>query len=123
MATRLFGDLFKELRRKQGLTLREFCKQHNFDPGNISRMERGKVAPPTREEALERLAQAVGLAGDSPRKREFISYAMVSAGRIPQEILSDEEALLHLPPFLCVLRGERLKKDQLQTLVDVIKSA
>ena len=36
-----FGSYFKELRTKKGRTLRRFCELHGFDPGNISRLERG----------------------------------------------------------------------------------
>ena len=41
-----FGEFFKVKRQALGLTLREFCLKHKLDPGNLSRMERGLLAPP-----------------------------------------------------------------------------
>ena len=123
MTTKIFGDLFNELRHKNGLTLREYCRTHNQDPAYISRLERGKIAPPTKEEALEKLAFSLGLKEDSEEWREFMSVAIVSAGRIPEEIMSDEEALRHVPVFLRTLRGEKLSEEQLDALFDVIKRA
>lgn len=123
MASKLFGELFNELRHKKGLTLREYCRTHNQDPAYISRLERGKIAPPIKEEALEKLAFSLGLKEDSEEWREFMSLAIVSAGRIPKEIMSDKEALKHLPAFLRTLKGEKLNEDQLDALIEVIKSS
>lgn len=123
MASILFGEFFRELRLKRGYTLREYCRNFNQDPAFISRMERGKIAPPTKEEALEKLAVSLGLKEDSEKWREFMSIAIVSAGRIPKAIMSDEEALKHLPALLRTLKGEKLTEDQLDALIEVIKSS
>ncbi|HUU28483.1 MAG TPA: helix-turn-helix transcriptional regulator [archaeon] len=123
MAIKMFGNLFKELRHKKGQTLREYCRTHNQDPGYISRLERGKIAPPIKQEALERLAFSLGLRENSEEWREFMTMAILSAGRIPKEIMLDEEALKHLPAFLRTLKGEKLTEDQLDTLIEVIKSS
>ena len=123
MTTKMFGDLFNELRHKKGLTLREYCRNHNQDPAYISRLERGKIAPPAKEEALEKLAFSLGLKENSEEWREFMSVAIVSAGRIPKEIMSDEEAIKHLPAFLRTLKGEKLTENQLDALIEVIKSS
>jgi transcriptional regulator with XRE-family HTH domain len=123
MSPKMFGELFKELRHKTGQTLREYCRTHNQDPAYISRLERGKIAPPAKEEALANLAFSLGLQEGSEKWREFMSVAIVSAGRIPHEIMSDEEALKHLPVFLRTLQGEKLTTDQLNALIEVIKSS
>ncbi len=47
-----FGEFFKAKRQALGLTLREFCLKHKLDPGNISRLERGLLAPPQGRERL-----------------------------------------------------------------------
>ncbi len=48
-----FGDFFAELRRRQaGKSLRQFCLHHDFDPGNISKIERGRLSPPRSPEKL-----------------------------------------------------------------------
>ena len=123
MAAKMFGKHFRELRLKQGQTLREYCRIHGHDPGFISRMERGMTQPPTNELALQKLAFSLGLKEGSEEWKEFISIAMVSAGKIPLDIMSDEEALQHLPAFLRTLKGEKLSEDQLDALIEVIKSS
>jgi len=123
MSTKMFGELFKELRLRKGYTLREYCRTHNQDPAYISKLERGKVTPPSKQESLEKLAFSLGLKEGSEEWRDFISVAVVCAGRIPQEVMSDEEALKHLPLFLRTLKGEKLTEEQLDALIEVIKSS
>ncbi len=49
-----FAEFFKSKRIALRLTLREFCRQHNFDPGNISKLERGRIAAPQKKETQAR---------------------------------------------------------------------
>ena len=123
MACKMFGELFKELRLKNGYTLREYCRNSNLDPAYISRLERGKITPPNNEEKLVELAFSLGLERESEACRNFITVALVSAGRIPNEIMSDEEALKRLPIFLRTLKGEKLSEEQLGSLLEIIKKA
>ena len=44
-----FGELFKKLRLRLGMTLRKFCEENDFDPGNISKLERGLLPAPQSE--------------------------------------------------------------------------
>ncbi|MFC1544589.1 helix-turn-helix domain-containing protein [Gemmatimonadota bacterium] len=123
MAPKMFGELLKELRQKQGYTLREYCRKFDQDPAYISRLERGKIAPPVKDDLLEKLARSFNFEEGSDDWKNFIRLALVSAGRIPDEIMSDEEALKHLPAFLRTLNGEKLTEEQLDTLIQVIKRA
>ncbi|MBN2290660.1 MAG: helix-turn-helix transcriptional regulator [Candidatus Glassbacteria bacterium] len=123
MAAKMFGELFKELRLKKGFTLREYCRESNLDPAYISRLERGKIPPPNNEKKLAEFALSLGLARESEEWRNFISVALVSAGRIPDDILSDEEVLKHVPVFLRTLKGEKLTEEQLDSLLEIIKKA
>ena len=52
-----FGEFFKESRIKRNFTLREFCNKFGYDPGNISKIERGLLKPPGRREKLEKYAK------------------------------------------------------------------
>ena len=123
MAAKMFGEFFKNLRQARGLTLREYCRTFDKDPAYISRMERGKIAPPINHQELEKLALSLGLQEDSEEWTEFFTLAAISAGRIPQEIMSDEEVLQHLPLLLRTITGKKLDKSQLESLVEVIKTA
>ena len=46
MSTARVSARFSGHRKALGLTLREFCRRNGFDPGNVSRLERGLVPPP-----------------------------------------------------------------------------
>jgi transcriptional regulator with XRE-family HTH domain len=51
-----FGAFFKEMRIGQEMTLRHFCERHGYDPGNISKLERGLLPPPQSEAKLTEYA-------------------------------------------------------------------
>ena len=123
MAAKKFGELFKKLRLKSGYSLREYCRRYDKDAAFISKMERGKVAPPLKTESLEELALSVGLKRNSEEWSNFISAALISAGRIPKEALSNEQVLQYLPLFLRTMTGEKIPESQLDELIEVIKNA
>ena len=56
-----FGEFVKARRQARGLTLRVFCEKNGFDPGNLSRLERGLTPPPHDEKKLAEYALALGL--------------------------------------------------------------
>ncbi|MBI4680063.1 MAG: helix-turn-helix transcriptional regulator [Nitrospirae bacterium] len=120
MASNLFGEFFKIKRIEMDKTLRQFCLENGLDPGNISKLERGLLQPPT-EGKLEHYAKCLGIKKGSDDWYEFFDLAHASAGRIPQEILSDEEALAKLPLVFRTLRGQKLNKEQLNKLAKEIK--
>ncbi len=118
----MFGELFKKLRQEKGFTLREYCRTFNKDPGYMSKIERGKLAPPIKENELRSLANSVGLKENTEEWEEFFSIAAINAGRIPKSIMSDEEVLPYLPILLRTITGEKLTEEKLKSLVEVIKS-
>jgi len=74
----------QEKMRERGLGLRALCREAGLDPSFFSKVLAGKRSPPAEEDALRRLAAALGL--DAPR-------LIVAAGRIPGEwgrLLQDE---------------------------------
>jgi len=121
MTHRTFGEFFKACRIKAGVTLRAFSQNHGFDPGNISRLERGRLAPPHSQEKLARYAEALGLAPDSDDWVEFHDLAAAQTGRIPRDILSDEEVVTKLPAVFRTLRTQKVDSDQLDELVERIR--
>ncbi|HBG93423.1 MAG: hypothetical protein A2X54_07725 [Nitrospirae bacterium GWF2_44_13] len=123
MNATLFGDFFKKKRIELGKTLRQFCLENNLDPGNISKLERGLLPPPQGADKLEAYAQSLKIKKGSDDWYEFFDLARLSAGRIPEEILSDKELLSKLPLVFRTLKGQKLTKEQLNKLAEKIKSA
>lgn len=92
-----FAQFFKQKRLALRITLRGFCEWHNLDPGNISKLERGRVSAPQKQETLGKYAECLEL--NEADKREFMTLAAISAGRIPKP-LTDEEFAAKLPLLL-----------------------
>jgi transcriptional regulator with XRE-family HTH domain len=116
-----FGSLLKTLRMAKGTTLREFCQKHGFDAGNYSRLERGILPPPQKEELLEKYARALGIVRGTDAWLEFFDTAAASRGEIPQDLLADEELLEKLPVIFRTLRGSAVSPEKLDALIDKIR--
>ena len=123
MSTATFGTCFKEARINAGVTLRAFCAKHGYDPGNISKLERGRLAPPDSEDKFAEYATALGLQRNTPEWQEFIDRAAAERGRIPNDLLSDAELLEHLPALFRTLRGNKVGSEDLNNLIDRIRRA
>lgn len=119
-----FGEFFAQLRRKHtGLSLREFCAKHGFDAGNISKLERGRMAVPQGREILEKYAGALQIEKGSSDYYEFFDLAAAEAGRIPEDLMNDEALVGKLPVLFRTLRGNRVTEEQMRLLMDLIRRA
>ena len=115
-----FGEYFKEKRVALGKTLRQFCMDNELDPGNISKLERG-LFPPPQHEKLEEYAKFLGLKTGTDHWYRFFDLAAAEAGKIPQDILSDEEVVEKLPILFRTLRGKKVFDEKLNKIVRKIK--
>jgi len=115
-----FGEFFKAKRIALGKTLRQFCLENELDPGNISKLERGLFSPPQHEK-LQEYAKLLGLKEGTDDWYQFFDLAAAEAGKIPQDILNDEEVVEKLPVLFRALRGKEVSKQRLDKLVDRIK--
>ncbi len=110
-----FGEFFKSKRLALGKTLREFCQENGLDPGNISKIERDKMAPPI--DKLDEYAQYLNIKGSE--LETFKDLAFISAGRIPDD-LRDKETLARLPIFFRTIRNKEFSEERLQELAKKI---
>jgi transcriptional regulator with XRE-family HTH domain len=118
----MFGEFIKQIRERQRLGLREFCLQSGFDPSNWSKIERGVLAPPRDEETLRAWAKQLGLKPGSEDWLKFFDYAAVDSGRIPDYILQVEKLVAQLPVFFRTISGQKPSREDLEKLVELIKS-
>ncbi len=107
-ATR-FGNFFRQRRQTLGLSLREFCRRNGFDPGNISRLERGLLTPPHSTEVLESYAKALKLEPESQEWHVFFDLAAVETGRIPHQMADNQAVLDKLPKTFRTWRDQRTR--------------
>lgn len=116
-----FGNFLKQKRIERGLTLREFCRVNEMDPGNISKIERGLLPPPQTKEILVKYAAALGIKEGTDDWLLFCDLAVTSAGKIPPDIVSNEEVMNALPVLFRTVRKEKLDEKDLEELVKAIK--
>jgi len=122
MAT-AFGKYFRELRARLNLPLRKFCISNRYDPGNISRLERGILPAPSSEEKLRSYARALKVKAGTAEWEKFFDLAAVSRREIPEDIMADKNLVGRLPMVFRTLRGQKVDDAQLDALVDKIRKA
>jgi transcriptional regulator with XRE-family HTH domain len=123
VAQMTFGQFFKKMREKRGLSLRQFCVKNKVDPGNISKLERSLMPPPQSREKLEQYASFLKIRRGSPEWYEFFDLAAADSGKIPADILSDENLMKKLPLVFRTIRGQKVSKEKLEELAEVIRKA
>ena len=116
-----FGKTLKELRIKKELSLRDICKLVNYDPSNWSKIERGKMSPPSKETVLQKWAEVLGLKTKKDIQ-EFIDKANIAQGIIPDYILN-HNSVEYLPAFFRTLRNKKPTKKEIDRLIKLIKNA
>jgi transcriptional regulator with XRE-family HTH domain len=116
-----FGEFFKAMRERRGLTLRKFCVENGLDPGNISKLERGILPAPQSREKLGEYAGFLGIIEGSDEWYEFFDLASADAGRIPPDIMSDEELVRRLPLVFRTIRGQKVSREKLKKLAEIVR--
>ncbi len=114
-----FCEMLREKRRERMLTLREFCRQADEDPGNFSRIERGLRVPPA-DDALERYAKVLGLEGDD--YRDFLDLGAIFRRELPRDI-PDEALAGKLPAMLRSIERTRPTEQQLDNAIAITRRA
>ena len=107
--------------RGEGRHARTFCREHGFDHGNYSRLERGVLAPPHKEEKLAEYAEALGIERGSDDWFEFSDLAAVARGQIPRDLMDDRAILGKLPVLFRTIRYTGADSEKLDELVEKIR--
>lgn len=118
-----FGEFFKQQRVMRGTTLRDFCLENGFDPGNISKLERGHLRAPQNQDKLEEYAKALGLKRNSEEWVQFFDLAAADSGTMPQDLMADKNVVERLPAFFRTLRNKKLTAEKLDALIERLKQS
>ncbi|MEM9348436.1 MAG: helix-turn-helix transcriptional regulator [Planctomycetota bacterium] len=116
-----FGDYVRSRRAEVGLTLRQFCVDADLDPAYVSRVERGLRQAPSDLAMLRRWAKFLFIRPESREWEEFSDLASISAGRLPEDLLSDEEVADKLPMLFRTLRSDQPPEEALRKIVDIVR--
>ena len=123
MSKKAFGSFFKELRIKRHMTLRQFCQEHGFDPGNMSKLERGLLPPPHSDEKLTQYAKALVLKKGADDWYTFFDLAAAERGKVPADMLEDSLLVAKLPVLFRTLRGQKVSEKKLNELIEKIRTS
>ena len=118
-----FGGKFKELRLRAGFSLRQFCLENGFDPGNISKIERGVFRAPESPEKVEEYALALRIERGSEDWVTFFDLAAAGRGQLPRDLVSDDAILGRLPVLFRTLRGQKVPSDKLDDLIRFLRES
>ena len=117
-----FGEFVYERRIEYlKMTLREFCQRNFEDPGNWSKLERGKLPPPQNKDRLAVIAGSLDINEGTEEWQTFLDLACAEQGRIPDDLMSDEELVKKLPLFFRTLRDEEITEEDLKKLIELIR--
>ncbi len=116
-----FGELFTVKRKELRKTLREFCRENGFDAGNISKLERGILTPPQSKEKRLQYATALGIKEGTDDWLEFCDLSRISAGKIPQSIVENEELMNEVPILFRSIQKGGIESERVQALISALK--
>lgn len=117
-----FGQLVARRRAELRLTLRECALRADIDAGDLSKMERGKLAPPQGAVVVERLVAALELTG-TEAGRTMLDRAALENGRLPGDLASNPALVSALPLLLRTFDNRQLDDERLQRLLEKIREA
>ncbi|MDP3836795.1 MAG: helix-turn-helix transcriptional regulator [bacterium] len=118
---RKFGSLLFELRAEANLSIREVCKMVSYDPSNWSKIERGLISPPSDEKTLKLWAKALSV--EKEKLQDFSDKAKIAQGIIPSDLMDNQELLQLMPAFFRTVRNKKPSKEELDSLMKLIKNA
>lgn len=121
-STITFGEFFRKKRVSLGFTLRSFCERYNYDPGNISRLERNILSPSVDKQKLKGYAAALKIPRDSEEWTIFFDLAHTAKGKIPGDIYKNPNILSILPAFYRTARGKKLDKKKINELIKLLNN-
>jgi transcriptional regulator with XRE-family HTH domain len=113
-----FGETLREIRLKKEITLRQFALDSDVDLAYLSRIERGTVAPPQKEELLDAICAGLELGPDE--SRELKDLATNENGRMPADVAANLAANAGIPMLLRTVDNKRLSPDQIREVAEYI---
>ena len=118
-----FGRLIRERRRELQMTLGDFADKADIDAGNLSRIENDRVAPPQNQAVLNRICSGLGYDLDAPEAKHLRDVAAIQNGRLPHDIVENEEIMAQMPLLLRSVAKHRLNSKEVDRLVELIREA
>ncbi len=115
-----FGELLKDVRIRNRLTLRQCSADCGVDPSNWSKIERGINPAPKDIAILE--SWAIFLHLDANERQTFFDAAALSRHELPQDIAMDTRILQVLPAFFRAVRGNEMDQTKMDQFIQDLRA-
>jgi transcriptional regulator with XRE-family HTH domain len=117
-----FGEYLRKLRLDAGFGLRAFAEAVGMKPSNLSRLETGRLPPPTSAERIRQMAEVLGLKSGSAQFTTLNDLAAEARpGAVPPDIVEYAAKQPGVPLLLRTARGKRLSEQQFKQLARFIQ--
>ena len=113
-----FGVILRNKRLGINMTLREFSRLANYDPSNISKIERGVAIPPATI-TLRNWARHLNIQKSTEEYQHFLDMGQIARNRIPDGTTADFRNKL-LPAVLRTSRSKNLTREEFDKLVKLL---
>lgn len=109
-----YAEMLRSRRLEKEMTLRDLSAKSDVDSAYISRVERGTIKPPQRDEILDSLHDALGLSKEE--SVELKNQAAIDNGLIP----NSAAAVKGVPLLLRTVARKKPGEDQIRRIIDII---
>ena len=103
------------------MTLRQFCEENGFDPGNISKLERDILPPPHAAEKLNAYACALNIQAGDDDYLDFFDLAAAANTNFPVKEISDQKLINMLPVLFRTLDNKELTMEKLNRIINIVE--
>ena len=113
-----YGEMVRELRLRKEITLRELALNSDIDVAYLSRVERGTIPPPQKEELLEAINEALG--ATKQEAQQLNDQAAIDNRLFPKDIAENLEKLAGIPLLLRTVANKKLTPDEIREVTQYI---
>lgn len=117
-----FGQYLRARRLEAGFGLRAFAETVGMKPSNLSRLETGRMAPPTSAERIRKMAEALSLKPDSREFRQLNDLAAEARpGTVAPDVADYAGRQPGVPLLLRTAEGRQLDEEEFRRLAEYIE--
>jgi len=117
-----FGGLLKQIRLEEAkVGLRAFAELIEWQPSNLSNLERGRLAPPADAQTITSICDALGLSDNDPRRAELFDLAAKRRNAVPGDVAQTIKEQPGIPVLIRAVANKRLDDEKLKELAEYIR--
>lgn len=113
-----YGVMLRDLRVRKEMTLRELALNSDIDVAYLSRVERGTIPPPQKEELLDAINEALGVT--KQEAQQLRDQAAIDNKQFPKDIAEDLDKMVGIPLLLRTVANKKLSADEIKEVTSYI---